>query len=99
MGCRATRIVKNLKNETMVNDGEVDQIRQSDSFGCGVRVFKNGNGFCLLYRHDDAAEAKAVNKAAETALIEGYEKYTLVPSANVRRLIQLIRIITLLHQK
>jgi len=71
---------KNLKNETMVNDGEVDQIRQSDSFGCGVRVFKNGKMGFAYFTADDAAEAKkAVNKAAETALIEGYEKYTLVP--------------------
>ncbi|MBN2754688.1 MAG: TldD/PmbA family protein [Candidatus Goldbacteria bacterium] len=69
---------ENLKNETMVNDGEIDQIRQSDSFGCAVRVFKNGKmGFSYFTAKDNTEAKKAVKKAADTALIEGYETYTM----------------------
>jgi PmbA protein len=67
---------RSIKTEVMVNDGAVEQIKQSDSFGGAVRIFKDGKlGFSFFTAAEPEEIPGIVAKAADTAFIEGYENY------------------------
>jgi len=69
---------ENTKTEIQANDGEIEKITKADSFGAGIRVFKNGKMGTGYFTVKDAAEAKKIiDKACETALIQGYENYRM----------------------
>ncbi|HRU38454.1 MAG TPA: TldD/PmbA family protein [Candidatus Goldiibacteriota bacterium] len=69
---------ENDKSEALANDGSVEKISSSVSFGACVRVFREGkigSSFFTVKKSDSAREA--FYKALEAAIIEGYENYQL----------------------
>ncbi len=71
-------IERDKKTELTVNDGTLEKIVNADSFGAGIRVFKNGKmGFSFFTTADEKEAIKMVDAAETSALIEGYENYVL----------------------
>jgi len=69
---------ENVKSEVQANDGEIEKITKADSFGAGIRVFKDGKMGTGYFTIKDAAAAELViDKACEAALIQGYEDYKM----------------------
>lgn len=75
---------ENVKTEVQANDSEIEKITKADSFGAGIRIFKGGKMGTGYFTVKDPLEAeKVIDKACETALIQGFENYKMPGAADV----------------
>lgn len=79
---------ENKKTEVAVNDGAIDRVMEADSFGMGLRIFRNGKmGFGFSTIKDPAAVPALFDKVERTAYVEGYEGYVMTEIPVVRQII------------
>jgi PmbA protein len=64
---------KLYKSEVAANDGEIDRVQESDTFGAAVRVFKDGKmGFAYTSSPDPDAVVPIIEKARASMFVDGY---------------------------
>ncbi|MCE5301312.1 MAG: TldD/PmbA family protein [Spirochaetia bacterium] len=75
------------KNEAAVQDGHTERISSSDSFGMGIRVFKNGlMGFGFTTINSTMEVRELVGRLGASASVPGYGDYELPGQAEMARI-------------
>ena len=78
-------ISEGKETEITVNDGEIEKIKQADSFGAAIRIFKGDKmGFGYFTEADAGNIESLVEKIESAAYIDGYAGYELPEPAELK---------------
>ncbi len=74
---------RSVRSEIGANDGAIEKVQESDSFGAAVRVFKDGRmGFAWTTSPDPEEAVKIIEKARDTMFVDGYSGLDFKPLKN-----------------
>ena len=73
-------IEENKRIEVSANDRSIDKVVEADSFGIGIRLFKDSKmGFGFTTLKDENGAEQFVDKIMESVYIEGFSNYGIEP--------------------